>query len=353
MKLHEYFDKTYLINLDLRPDRLEESKVECSKYDITFERFRACNGQEEIGTLKPVVTGHEHYAWNKHAAGVCLSLIKLLEKCQRDKVDSVLIMEDDIQFNPQLNNILDEAIKQVPESWESIFFGLWEFASEKVSNNVYLIKDGLCLHCHALRKSVFQFMIDILSALDDPADSKYNMYLFPRGKSFVIKPFLAWQRSSFSTIRGQYLDSRFTKPPESLTVEEIKELCAKLYVFEEHLSKHVRGIDLPFSVKLRPQKIKELCIKVFLLEEQLGKCEDYSNEPNLNYLNSSVIQEICTRMFLLEDQMSKLEEQLGRLPMRMAQNLQKFIDHMLPTGSKRRNFVERIYLHFMKCLNET
>jgi|GEM_PF-828221 GR25 family glycosyltransferase involved in LPS biosynthesis len=342
MKLHEYFDKTYLINLDSRPDRLEESKAECTKYGITFERFRACNGQEEISILKPSATGNIDWGWgwNRGAAGMCLSLIKLLEKCQLDRVDSVLIMEDDVQFNPRLNNILDETMKQIPKSWESIFFGLWEFKSDQVSKNVFLIKEGLCLHCHALKKNVFQFIIDILSTLDDPADHKYNKYLFPRAKSFVIKPFLAWQRPSLSTIRGQYLDSKFSKAPELLTIEEIKELCTKYYILDDLLSKYKARIDSPFSVKLRPKKIRELCVLILKMELQLGRYEDY-NGPTLDSLSSSKIQEICTRLFLLEGR-------LDGLPMRLARNPQNFIDYVHAVGSKRYNFAKTVYLRLIK-----
>ena len=121
-KFHEYFDKTYLINLDSRKDRLEESISECNKYNIIFERFKACDGQKEIlDIISAEAIGQLPRHWNKGSAGLCVSTVKILKQCQKDNINTVLIMEDDIHFNPQIYNILDDAIKQVPEQWESIF----------------------------------------------------------------------------------------------------------------------------------------------------------------------------------------------------------------------------------------
>ncbi|MGD0856549.1 MAG: glycosyltransferase family 25 protein, partial [Dehalococcoidia bacterium] len=226
-KLHEYFDRTYLINLDSRKDRLEESLIECNKYGIKFERFRACDGQQEMGDITPAeASGMLPRHWNKGSAGLCVSTITILKQCQKDKLDTVLIMEDDVHFNPKIYDILDDAMKQVPEQWESIFFGLNDFESISVSKNVNLIKSGYAAHCFALKKDVFQFIIESLSAMNNPSDVVYDKYLFPRNRSYVIKPHLAWQRFSQSNITGRYAYAKHLIPDEykgSINTENIDE----------------------------------------------------------------------------------------------------------------------------------
>jgi hypothetical protein len=203
-------------------------------------------------------------------------------------------MEDDIEFNPRINDVLDKAMKQIPDYWESIFFGLSSFQTVPVTKNIHLIKSGWSAHCFALNKVVFQYIIEILSSLDDPADIKYCMYLFPRGKSYVIKPFLAWQRPSLSNIRGSYSNHEYLKPPETLKLEEITELCTKVHVFEDNIS---------------------------LLEDNIS---------------------------LLEDKLKKMEGELREFPLREAKNIHSFINNKIPVGSKRRSLARLIYHLFRK-----
>lgn len=82
-KLHEYFDRAYLINLDSRRDRLEESILECNKYGIIFARFKACDGQRELGDIISAESiGIHPRGWNKGAAGICMSLARLLNNAK-------------------------------------------------------------------------------------------------------------------------------------------------------------------------------------------------------------------------------------------------------------------------------
>jgi GR25 family glycosyltransferase involved in LPS biosynthesis len=355
MKLHEYFDRTYLINLDSRTDRLAQSTAECGKYDILFERFQACDGSAEIDNIRPSATSENQTSWNKGSAGLCVSTIKILEQCQKDNLDSVLIMEDDVEFNPQINNILDQTMSQIPDHWESIFFGLSFAQTVQITENIGMIKSGWSAHCFAINRTVFQYIIELLSSMDDPADIKYSRYLFPRGKSYVVKPFLAWQRPSLSNIRGYRSNLAFLRPPETLEPEEIREICTEVCVLEDRLSKYKKTGDPQNSEKLSLPKITELCWKAHNLEDKLVKYENCEKLPSFDSLSPSEIRKICFKVSLLEEKLKEAEDKLERLkaencefPFREAKNIQSFINNKMPSGSKRRSFAKNIYKFFRK-----
>ncbi len=258
-----------------------------------------------------------------------MSLARLFEQCQRDNIDTVLIMEDDIQFNPKLYDVLDDAMKQVPEDWESIFFGLNSQGTTQISKNVDLIKSGLALHCHAVHKNVFQLLIDRQSALNCQADRVYDRYLFPRDKSYVIRPYLAWQRPSLSSITRLYADYSILKPPEyssSALAESLnsgivgdgyKSKQQAVSMSQEDVRRNISGEEL--------EQMRELKRKVQQLEKYLFDTNDSLLQAELALMNIN-----------------------NSITWRMAKKLHSLIDGFFPPGTRRRMLAKRILFIFIR-----
>ena len=114
--------KTYVLNLDIRCDRLKKFNQQSL---IDFERFSAVNGNllEPSLQLQRIFEGND-YNMRAGIVGCALSHIKMYIELINSDMDIFLIFEDDIIFNDnfkdQITHLLD-IIKNV--DWDMIYLG--------------------------------------------------------------------------------------------------------------------------------------------------------------------------------------------------------------------------------------
>ena len=144
MKINDFFQKGYYINLDRRTDRNELFIQEMQRAGLSgfFERFSACDGIVEPDLMK------------RHA--YCgLSYYKLFKKIKAQGLEHVLIFEDDAYFydghdTPGLTlveNALNE-LQNFPD-WDMIYFGGMPIESMDVVSKT-LCRANTILSTHAV-----------------------------------------------------------------------------------------------------------------------------------------------------------------------------------------------------------
>ncbi|HVD99078.1 MAG TPA: glycosyltransferase family 25 protein [Cytophagaceae bacterium] len=207
----QYFDKTYLINIPHRETRRIQSLLECEKVGLDPFVFPAIDGfKEQTPYQNP--RNIPAIQWNHGAAALNLTTIKLLEDAKRNKYRSVLILEDDIEFHPQINMIVDEYIDGIPEDWEMIQFGcVHKQTPEKVTYRVFRIRQADCLHCYAIRDTAYDLMIEEILKMNQPLDWITQYKIQPRGRSYCILPNFAYQRAEYSDIAQMNVNYVFLK----------------------------------------------------------------------------------------------------------------------------------------------
>lgn len=141
------FDKTYCINLDRRNDRWDTFFSDFPLVDWIvkgFDRFKAVDGKEN----PPPAT----WKRSKGAWGCLQSHTKLIEKVVEDKLNSVLIFEDDAVFVPNFKERANEFLAAVPSDWEILYFGGIHTEPPKLVNDKVCRAMGVKLtHAYALR----------------------------------------------------------------------------------------------------------------------------------------------------------------------------------------------------------
>lgn len=118
MKINEFFNKGFYINLDRRLDRKQQFENEVSKVGLLdfFERFSAHDGSHETDPMK------RHYYCGS-------SYINLFRKILNEGYEKVLIFEDDIVFynegsKPAIQ-IMEQALDEIQNfsDWDLLYFG--------------------------------------------------------------------------------------------------------------------------------------------------------------------------------------------------------------------------------------
>ena len=220
--LNEYFSKLYVINLNRRPDRYEEVKVEFDKINAKVERVEAVDGN----TLPPT----DNKPGNR---GLIATNIKILEDAIKNEYDNILIFEDDAVFVDNFNKLFNEKILALPENWDILYLGgnhilhVPGFELITGDKNFKVTKENYktlnhelsktpctyCTHAVGINSKIYERVLNALKNGSQPIDNLY--YQLQNGgacNSYTFLPSLVTQKASFSDIENLYLD--YNKVPQ-------------------------------------------------------------------------------------------------------------------------------------------
>jgi len=205
INLQKYFDRTYVINLDRRPDRYETFKKEISKYGIEkVERFSAIDGVTLMSNNIPLLSGE---------LGILETHLEIIKKCREDDLQNVLIMEDDVYFNDEILKI-DEYMSSIPKDWEFIYFGgnhTYGEPPELINDKIIKLNYTVALQCVAINSSIFEVIEAILPKRKKQVDT-YYAELHKTFNAYGFYPSMAKQIAGFSDIQNRMVDySNFFK----------------------------------------------------------------------------------------------------------------------------------------------
>ena len=206
MKITEFFDKTYCINLDRRPDRWIECVVEFEKNKLTnVNRFKAVDGKKLNQTSSGFMTPSR--------LALVLTNIQILEESIQNDYNSILILEDDVEFEKQVGD-MDDYFSMLPKDWDMLYFGgnhnthMGMKPPVIVNEKVCKLHNTFSTHCVAINKKSFNVILERLKKYDNALDVIYaelqkslNVYSF--------YPLIATQRVSFSDIENKVTDYKW------------------------------------------------------------------------------------------------------------------------------------------------
>jgi len=117
----------------------------------------------------------------------------------------VLIFEDDATYRGWATN-LENAIKDLPQGWEMLMLGanIKDQRLDRINKNLACTYGAWTTHAiyysHNLCKEMAALDLNV------PIDEYFRTVVHPRGNSYVVYPFLSYQRPSDSDIEGGFKD---------------------------------------------------------------------------------------------------------------------------------------------------
>ena len=186
-------DKTYMINLDTRQDRLESfTKIHP---DIEFTRVSAVNGKDlQMTDVVYQLCKHNTFQWKKSVIACAFSHISIWSKIIKDNATYTLILEDDVRFKTGWQKY----VKDIPADAELLYLGgvlptnrhVLPHALEKVNDywskikpNTFFTKEPVahfhfCAYSYILTKRGAQKLMDYIQYSNDklciPCDQLIN-----------------------------------------------------------------------------------------------------------------------------------------------------------------------------------
>ena len=239
MKINEFVDKIYCINLKHRKDRKASIQKQATKYDLDIEFFDAIKHK----------TG-----WK----GCFKSQLNVIKNAKKNNYSKILILEDDIKFSEKP----DIDITTLPEDWELLYLGgnIQKLLEEDVSiikNKKWIKMCCLCCQSYIINSSVYDEIIESLETYDKEIDVYFEKVFHPKGTSYMLNPRITTQLPSYSDIEKVVKDyhlngwqdiverDEITPAPNNYN-KETSDFTLKL--------KEVDDKDLPYVSILTPTK---------------------------------------------------------------------------------------------------
>lgn len=192
MKLNEFFDKIYCINLDERTDRWEQVLKEFDKVGIkNVERFSAVK--------------HD-----KGAIGCRESHLGIIKTVKENGFKNVLIFEDDVLFLEENINQISKTLDDLKNiDWQLFYLGATVDPNvgfmKKFTDNLFQTNFAYTTHAYAVNNTVYDKILN--EAPYHPIiDVFYCRNIVPMGKSFIMNPMTAIQQEGFSNIENHQAD---------------------------------------------------------------------------------------------------------------------------------------------------
>ena len=130
-------DAWYLLNLDRRPDRLEQATSQLATAGIPFLRWPAVDGGRL--PLPPNETK------GSGAFGCRLSHIEIMRNAIEQGHECVGVLEDDVVLTTDFASKLDQALTVVPTDWELLYLGCQHRQNPLATGVNGIVK---CVDCH-------------------------------------------------------------------------------------------------------------------------------------------------------------------------------------------------------------
>lgn len=198
-------DCVFVISLARRPDRL-------ARFFANIAHMRWSLRRPEVFSA---VDGHGCELPPKFEAGAggwgCLrSHEAVLTLTMQRRISSVLILEDDAEFQPNFARSLSELIRAVPDDWEGLMLGGDHEGHQpfSVAPGVVRCRYTVRTHCYILRDAAIPKVRNAYRRADGHVDRAFAE-LMPDTRVYAPEKFFVAQAAGHSDIDGDIWPSRF------------------------------------------------------------------------------------------------------------------------------------------------
>jgi Glycosyltransferase family 25 (LPS biosynthesis protein) len=186
-----------MINLDSRPDRLDEFTEEMTRLGIqSWRRLTAVDGRKEFPDLDPFYSG---------SIGCSLSHVEAFEQAEWDGAEALLICEDDVEFLVDKATIalaIQEFLDN-PSLDVLALYGRARGGSHRISDNLRIVVGLVGTVCYVVKPHMTKVIGDLFTAGVTDLQQRKR-----KGKSDVLWNRLQAKGYFFASPVGSYTRNR-------------------------------------------------------------------------------------------------------------------------------------------------
>ena len=205
-----FVDQIFIINLDERTDRLKAVTKEMEKHHLEFERFPAIKpDRSEIpeSQYNNMLGKINKDPYVIATCGVKQSHVEIIKIAKERGHKQVLILEDDVVFTDQFENLFNIALRELPKNWDMLFLGANHIEPfQLISSSIARVIKAYAIHAYIIRESMYDIIIDNAIDSGEEIDVYYANSIFPNFNCYCARPTLVWQKAGFSDIVQGFRD---------------------------------------------------------------------------------------------------------------------------------------------------
>jgi len=187
MKIDQFFQKGYYINLERRPERRVAFGKEVENLNLVgfFERYL---GVDDIPTARAINPWEPSYVWS----GMCCSKAfhNVFAQMKADNVERGLVCEDDAHFLDGGLSTIEAALDQIEQfpDWDLLYLGglVKDHQGIQVSENLLRVEKVLTMHAVGVNRKC----LDEILTYRPYHDSIYDGWMAHRTslKKYLVYP---------------------------------------------------------------------------------------------------------------------------------------------------------------------
>lgn len=191
-------DKTYLINLEYRIDRLRMAKQQLEKAEIEYTLFPAIDSKK-MGIKGTTIE-------NQGLIGCFLSHFFILQEAVMNGYKSIAVFEDDIIFVSDFKNKFEKYMGSIPEKWQLFMLGYYERLENghktMISENIVIPHSTWGTHGYIVRNEGIKIMWENLKTIHTHIDVQISNKIISKLYTYCAYPALVHQIGVKSDIQN-------------------------------------------------------------------------------------------------------------------------------------------------------
>lgn len=190
-------DRTYLINLPHRTDRLRIAKQQFAKAGMDMPIIFPAIDAKKLG-----ITGMTEA--NQGLIGCFMSHYFILQNAILSGYKRIAIFEDDILLVNGFKEKLNTGLFEVPDKWELLYLGYYERTGSgkvQVSQNITIPKNTWGTHAYMVQGDGIKKMYDNLQTIRTHIDIQITEDIAPKLYTYCISPAICHQSGIKSDIK--------------------------------------------------------------------------------------------------------------------------------------------------------
>lgn len=210
--MKEFFQRVVMVTLPRRQDRCDRSLAAMKRVGWPFlqpERFRAIDGGSNV------VPTPTRWISGGGAFGCGQSHIQILQAALMDGIETLLVLEDDVEFKDTFVEELSVFMKEVPEDWECLMLGGQHMQPpEKISDAVVKCVNAQRTHAYAVRGRAIFDLCQMWQNSINHIDWDMGPFFGKRLRTYAPVRFIVGQSAGKSDINGRRNPAQFWNKPE-------------------------------------------------------------------------------------------------------------------------------------------
>lgn len=227
MKINEYFDHVYCLNLPECKERAEETQRRCDSFGISFTFFPAISGKLFSDIHSGYMSARTTLVNNPNYMACALSHLSIYRHALSNGHKRILVIEDDLLFNRNMDSILESASMDIPDSWDLLYLAFiplsddlmyWNYGiidDRFIGEKVFRAKNLWSAMAYGISEDTMKWMIERFNgSFDKEIDRVFVDEIQTKGNSFAICPQIFAGYDNLSNNSGRY-DTIFVKSFDS------------------------------------------------------------------------------------------------------------------------------------------